>query len=118
MKLFTRTASLLLALIMVVGMLASCGADTGNNNTPGTTAKPDDTTAEPVETSSGQNASEEVRVYPDLPDVRYDGYTYRVRVKGEATHWSTLGIEAETKTGDPINDATLERNNAIKDRYA
>ena len=107
MKRLTRISALILALIMVFGMLASCGGDEAK---------------EPVETTKAPDApgtdpqGEEI-ILPDLPDVRYDGYEYRLRVKGEATHWSTIGIYAETKTGEPINDAALERNNAIADQY-
>ena len=116
MKNITRIFAFLLALVMISCVLASCGEPKNDPDAPSTTAKPSETQG-PVETSNNQNSSEEIRVYPDLPDVRYDGYTYRVRVKGDATHWSTLGIYAETKTGEPINDATLERNNSIKEKY-
>ena len=108
MKKLSRITSLLLAFIMIVGMLASC-----NNDTP-TAVTPDDTTAAP---SQNDQPSGEEKILPDLPDVRYDGYEYRIRVKGDATHWETLGIYAEQKTGEPINDATLERNNFIYDKY-
>lgn len=111
MKKIARITSLFLALIMVVALLASCGGET-NPGTPGQSGT--DTTKAP-ETTAAPDA--EVRIDPNLPDVRYDGYTYRIRVKGEATNWSTIGIWADTKTGEPINDATLERNNAIKDKY-
>lgn len=109
MKKFSRITSMLLALIMVIGMLASCNNDPGTTETPGTTGgNTPDTTVGPAE---------EEKILPNLPEVRYDGYEYRIRVKGEATHWETLGIFAEQKTGDPINDSTLERNNAIEAKY-
>ncbi len=108
MKRFTKISALLLAFIMVFGMLASCKDDTGPANTPDTTAQPSSDT-----TVAG---GEEV-IKPNLPEVRYDGYEYRIRVKGEATHWETLGIYAESKSGEPINDATLARNNAIEEKY-
>ena len=107
MKKITRISALLLAFIMVFGMLASCAGDETKN--------PVETTKAPA-VSNTDPEGEEV-ILPDLPDVRYDGYEYRIRAKGEATHWSTIGIYAETKTGEPINDATLERNNAITDKY-
>ena len=110
MKKIARITSLFLALLMVVALLASCGGETNPGNQNGT-----DTTAAPETTASAPEA--EVRIQPNLPDVRYDGYTYRIRVKGEATNWSTIGIWADAKTGEPVNDATLERNNAIKDKY-
>ena len=118
MKNFKRISALLLALVMMLGVLASCGGDKPAV-TPGTN-DPADTTKAPADTSGdtpNQDTSKEEKILPNLPDVRYDGYEYRVRVKGEATYWSTIGIDAETKTGEPINDATLERNNKIEEKY-
>ncbi len=112
MKRFSRISALLLALVMVFGMLASCN----NTTDPGKT--PADTTNAPSQSGGDTDSAGEEIIEPNIPeDVRYDGYEYRIRVKGEATHWSTLAIDAETKTGEPINDATLERNNAIEDRF-
>ena len=118
MKKFARIMSMLLAVIMVMGMFASCGK-TETPGTTDTTAKSDtpNTPENPDQGGTNLDASKEEKILPNLPDVRYDGYTYRVRVKGEATHWETLGIYAEAKTGEPINDATLERNNYIMDKY-
>ena len=108
MKKLSRITSLLLAFIMIVGMLASC-----NNDTP-PAVTPDDTTAAP---SQNDQPSGEEKILPDLPDVRYDGYEYRIRVIGDRIDWPTIGINAESKTGEPINDATLERNNFLEDKY-
>ena len=123
MKKFTRISSFLLALIMVLSTLASCAPETPNVEAPDTTKQStsDTTAASSDTTEQGEvnlDASKEEKILPNLPDVRYDGYEYRIRCVGSARlHWETLGIYAEAKTGEPINDATLERNNYIEEKY-
>ena len=117
MKKKSRILSLILALVMMFGMLASCNGNTTSvTPTPGTTSTPD--TPDTQEPSQGNiDASKEEKILPDLPDVRYDGYEYRIRVIGDRIDWPTIGINAESKTGEPINDAALERNNLLEDKY-
>ena len=117
MRIFKRISALFLALLMMLGMLASCNSNTTTvTSAPDTTSSPDTTNTQ--EPSQGNiDASKEEKILPDLPDVRYDGYEYRIRCKGDTLYWPTLGIHAEQKTGEPINDATLERNNFIQEKY-
>ena len=118
MKKLSRITSLFLALIMLFGMLASCGTTPSDDDTPDTTAGSPETTGTPDTSDPGLDSSKEEKILPDLPDVRYEGYQYRVRCVGsQRVHWETLGIDAEVKTGEPINDATLARNDYIEEKY-
>ncbi len=123
MKKQTKIISLFLALITVLGTLASCNSPPSGEEPSVTTATPatPDSTGAPDTTDQGKinhDASKEEKVFPDLPDVRYDGYEYRIRCVGsQRLHWETLGIDAEVKTGEPINDTALERNNSIEEKY-
>ena len=110
MKKNSKILSMLMSLIMVLGALSACGKEPAIPPT----VTPDATTAPGTETTAplGEEIPE-----PDLPEVRYDGQDFNIRVKGDAVHWETLGIYAEQKTGEPINDATLERNNKIEEQY-
>ncbi|MGI6202847.1 MAG: hypothetical protein ACOYID_05530 [Eubacteriales bacterium] len=108
--LLKRILSISLAILLLGVTLVSCSDGTG-----GQTA---DTT------SAGQSASDDTgevdtRVYPELPDMDFDGYTFKV------LHWYVTGwdhrmnkdIFAEVETGDPINDAVYKRNSIINDKY-
>ena len=107
MKALTKILSLMLALIMVAGLFVSCG-----NNPGGSETKAPETTKAPDESNDPE------KILPDLPDERFDGYEYRIRVRGSDTSvWYTRGIDAEERTGDTINDATLERNNYLEEKY-
>ena len=110
MKKFARISALMLALVMMLSMFASCGTDPAGN--PSDTTKAPDSGITPDTDDKGEE-----KILPNLPEIRYDGYDYRIRVKGEATYWSTIGIDAEQKTGEPINDSALERNSAIEEKY-
>ena len=104
-KTFLRVISLVLVLVMAIGVVG-CAKDPAKNpdNTPTTTKAPDEQTG-PADT----------RIYPTLPEgANYDGYEFRILAKGQSTNWWTIGIDAEERTGDPVNDATLLRNNAIE----
>ena len=97
---------MLLASLMVVGTLASCGTGTETEDTtaPGSIA---DT-----------NVESETRETLDVPDTRYDGteLCFLTRDEGE---WSTLEIFAEDQTSesDNISTAVFERNDRILQTY-
>ena len=104
-KTFLRVISLMLVLVMALGVVG-CAKDPAKNpdNTPTTTKAPDEQT-DPADT----------RIHPTLPEgANYDGYEFRILAKGDATNWWTIGVDAEERTGDPVNDATLLRNNAVE----
>ena len=96
---------LLLAALMLVSMLASCG--TGNENTD-TTAAGDSTT----------NAEDDTREKLEIPDTRYDGEELCFLTRDES-EWSTLEIFAEDQTteSDNISTAVFERNDRIFQAY-
>ena len=95
----------LLAALMLVGTLASCG--TSNENTD-TTAAGDVTT----------NLEEETRETLDIPSTRYDGTEICFLTRDES-EWSTLEIFAESQTSesDNISNAVFERNDRILQNY-
>ena len=95
----------LLAALMLVCTLASCGTATENTDT---TAAGDVTT----------NAEEETRETLDIPDTRYDGTELCFLTRDES-EWSTLEIFAENQTSesDNISNAVFERNDRILQNY-
>ena len=95
----------LLASLMLVGTLASCGT---SNETTDTTAAGDVTT----------NLEEDTRETLDIPSTRYDGEEICFLTRDES-EWSTLEIFAENQTSesDNISNAVFERNDRILQNY-
>ncbi len=95
----------LLAALMLVGTLASCG--TTNDGTTDTTAA-----------ATGDNSEEETRETLDIPSTRYDGTELCFLTRDES-EWSTLEIFAENQTSesDNISNAVFERNDRILQTY-
>ena len=95
----------LLAALMLVGTLASCGTSDENTDT---TAAGDVTT----------NLEEETRETLDVPSTRYDGTELCFLTRDES-EWSTLEIFAESQTSesDNISNAVFERNDRILQNY-
>ena len=53
----------------------------------------------------------EKEIKPELPDIKYGGYEFKVLVMGEIySHYQSREIGAENETGDIINDAVYKRN--------
>ena len=98
---------LLLAALMVMLPVTGC-SDATSENTVDTAA---DTTAvetEPVET----------KLTPDLPEMDFEGYTFRMMTKGlYNVHWRSIDAVAEELTGEPINDAVFNRNTYVSEKY-
>lgn len=100
-----KVLSALIAAAMILA-LASC-SDTGKNT--GVTTEPSD-----GETTT---AAEETRIYPNLPDVKFDGYNFRM-AHWEIDGWTILtDLDTDEVSGDIINDSVYNRNLAIEERY-
>ncbi|MBR6736538.1 MAG: hypothetical protein IKL92_06745 [Oscillospiraceae bacterium] len=106
-KAFARILALVLALVMMLSIVAC-------NKTPAGTPSGTETTKAPEQ---GKDPVEDTRIYPTLPDKTYGGYEFRILAKGQTTNWWTVGIDAEERNGDPVNDATLIRNNKIEELF-
>lgn len=105
-----RILCALLASMMLLGTLASCGE-----------------TQEPTDTSAGSSAGtstdsaateEETRESLDLPDTRFDKQELTFLTRDES-EWTTLEIFAEelTSSTDNINNAVYQRNLRILEDY-
>lgn len=114
MKKFLSLCSLVLIISLVLTSFAACGEkkqeDAGSIAENGATEAQQDT----------EIAGETV-LYPNLPDVSYDGYTFTFLAHlYDGDDW--VGTEArelvaEEETGEPINDAVYIRNSVIKEKY-
>ncbi len=108
MKHFTKLASLILALLMVVAVLVSCGET--KTETVQTTAS--------AEAESQTQAAEVVPVEtePVFPDANYGGAAFTVFARSASTYTECY-IWAETENGDVMNDSTLKRNQQLQAKY-
>lgn len=96
----------LLASLMLVGTLASCGTP----DNPGETTSP---------SGNGETNNEsDTREPLEIPTTRYDGTELCFLTRDES-EWSTLEIfaEGQTSESDNINNAVFERNDRILQNY-
>jgi len=102
MKLFRRLTAGMIAALMVVSMLASC-AD--NENEKKQVVDP----AESKETKSDT---------PTFVEEDYNGATFTIVAYDEsATDFIDNYIDNEEQNGEPVNDAVIDRNNAVEEKY-
>ena len=99
-----RILTLILAALLVCLPLAAC-SERGEDGVPADAQNPaaDGEIAEILET-------EETEVPDNLPNVKYDGYTYHV-----ASYSEDIGVEEET--GEVLNDALFRRDKAVEERF-
>ncbi len=105
-----RYACLILAITMLLAslaLLASCGDTSGSTETEGSTN---------AAITAGTNVeTESPRQTLDVPDVNYNGETFRVLSIDFETYYTMLDVEKIT--GEQVNDAIYERNRIIEDRF-
>ena len=102
MKHSVRIACLLAALLMVLP-LASCGGDTTAETDADTAADTAAVETEPADPLAG------------LPEADYEGYNFRLNIR-DNDKWVNDQI-AEEMNGEVVNDAVFKRNSEIMDRY-
>lgn len=105
---------LFLAVLMVAAIAVGCTEKVNPIPGPATT---DAGTSGGDVTTGEQGETETTRIYPDLPDDKYDGRDYRIlasNVFGYRT-WEDLYVEEE---GDsPISQGVYRRNLLIEEKY-
>ena len=100
-----RTLALLIAMLVSLPVLVSCGGTAAETEPPDTA--PADTV--PAET-------ETTRLSDDLPETDLDGWT--MRILSHSDHLSTEDtFYAYELTGEVVNDAIYERDIAVKERF-
>ena len=106
---------LMLTAALVALPVLSCAADDGDSvNQP---APADERTETPGAEDENEPVVEQLR-FPDLPDVNFGGYNFRILNTGEdfvPFVLKTLVVEEET--GHALNDAIFRRNRRMEDRF-
>lgn len=111
-----KTAFILALLLLLTTVSCADGQDgESKSETENKASTPGDTT----ESESGEN--DEAALYaPDLPEVNYDGYAFRIITRDDSMHpypLHTRDIVAEEITGEGMNDAVYYRNLKIEEDY-
>lgn len=97
----------LCALLCMLLLTSSCGS----------TSDPPKESTDPAAQNDTATESEEVMetaLTANLPDVHYDGYTFTILTLKDYS--SRYHLTADETNGEPLNDATYERNNKIHER--
>ena len=97
----TRFLSAFLALLMLVGPLASCA--TGD--------LPDDTKAEQTAAATEEGTG----ITDDLPALDYNDQEVTI-ISRDMEGWTRGEVSVDGVKGDPVNDAIFERNKAVEQR--
>jgi len=107
-----RTLALLLALLMLIPMIASCSDNTSESKEE--TSAADITEAEISETTTGE-------LRPELPKKDFGGEEFLFLTSGpkdkNGIYWETYDVYTESENGDIINDAVYARNIYVNETY-
>lgn len=100
MKLQSKLISFFLAMIIVAMMLASCADEN------------DQTIIDPSQVTDNNDGT------PTFVDADFDGDTFTIlSAVIDAEDFGDNYIDNEEITGEPINDAVIERNRAVEEKY-
>jgi len=105
-----RKISLLLVLLMLASQLAACSESTENADTTANTTAPEAGTTETI-----PEETEDASASFDLAPQTFDGYTFNI-YQHYVHNGCHLDFMAEEITGEPINDADMERRTAVEDK--
>ena len=106
---------LIVFVLMSSVILSACDGGTGTTGNDDTiTVDPSDTggTTDEVEELDPRQAILDMWSYPD---VDFDGYEFRVMIRGQRDEWDSQDIVAEELTGAVVNDAVFNRNAEVED---
>ena len=116
-----KVLCLVLALLMLLPFVVACADNNVDTPADTTTAAPSaaDTTAAPSgDVSATPEETTEAKLTPDLPDVKYNGYTFLIANDyADATKYTSNLIVSDTQTGEPINDAIYARTVLVEDQF-
>ena len=111
---------LMLTAALVALPVLSCAADdedTGRQPGDDPWILPEDGNG-PVETAAPGEEYEYVLTFPDLPDVNFGGYEFRILNVAQANiPWLMTTILVEEETGEALNDAIFRRNRRMEERF-
>lgn len=117
-----RTASRLLAMLLLLAMMASCSESEVNTTETTAAGEQQPTVAEVSEETEAETTEDDGKMAyaPEFPERNYDGYEFRIVSRDDDMHSypvHTRDLYAEEMNGDAINDAVYERNSLVEETY-
>ncbi|MGN1410656.1 MAG: hypothetical protein ACI4XJ_10860, partial [Eubacteriales bacterium] len=110
-----RKIAFVAVFLAIITAFYSCAEDKQDESTGEIT----ENIASVTETET-EEVDEKLAYAPDLPDVKYDGYSFRIVSRNDDMHSynvHTRDLYSEGMNGDAINDAVYERNALIEEKY-
>ncbi len=107
-----RKISLLLVLLMLASQLAACSESTDNSDVSANNSTND---ANGGVSETVPEESEDASAIFDLDPQTFDGYTFNI-YQHYVSNGCHLDFMAEEITGEPINDADMQRRTAVEDK--
>lgn len=110
-----KSVSTAMILILLMGMIFSCGGNNEAGNTPDNAQNYEDVNLPEDEI---QNLEPE-RLLPDIPEADYGGHVYNILTFGVtgSDQWENVDLTSEEETGDVVGDAVYKRNTIIEEKY-
>jgi hypothetical protein len=104
--------SSMLLLIILLSLLISCAGDAVK-----TTDTSADNKAEGEISEVTQETTTE-QLKPDVPEMDFEGYTFRIMTRGEQHEkWESIDVYSDGANGEPINDAVYDRNRMLEEEF-
>ena len=113
----------IILLMLITALIAvpvlSCAADDGGNGRQGAGEPGNGESANgPGDAAEPAEQIEEALAFPDLPDINFGGYDFRIlNTREGAQAWILTTLVVEAETGEALNDAIFRRNRRMEDRF-
>ena len=105
---------LILVTSLILTPLLSCASDSNNNQN---TVREDTENAEDNQLTEPEEIAEE-HITPDLPDIDFDGYEFRIlNTRNGEIPWLLTTLIVDEESGEALNDAIFRRNRIAEEKY-
>ena len=110
---------LMLTITLAALPVLSCAGDGGGQpHSPAETGEPGTEPGTTAEPGAGVMEVEEELTFPDLPNINFEGYDFRImNTRAGAQGFILTQLIAEEETGEALNDAIFRRNRRMEDRF-